>query len=120
MAPAHVGGVVDPQLLVYGTTNVRIVDGSVFPFQPSAHPMGLTYALAVRAARIFQSLPGGGGLTHTELPASNVSSNATAVFPSSPTVSMFTGAAAPTSPGQPSSGLLAVLGFIASLLVYLM
>ncbi|KAI1343485.1 hypothetical protein F5Y15DRAFT_234679 [Xylariaceae sp. FL0016] len=43
------GGVVDTNLLVYGTSNVRVVDGSVFPYQPSAHPMGLTYALAVRA-----------------------------------------------------------------------
>jgi len=42
MLPRNVGGVVDPQLLVYGTTNVRIVDGSVFPYQPSAHPLGLT------------------------------------------------------------------------------
>ena len=47
------GGVVDTNLLVYGTRNVRIVDGSVFPYQPSAHPMGLTYALAVKAAEIF-------------------------------------------------------------------
>lgn len=45
------GGVVDTNLLVYGTNNVRIVDGSVFPYQPSAHPMGLTYALAMRAGK---------------------------------------------------------------------
>jgi len=86
MLPRDVGGVVDTNLLVYGTTNVRVVDGSVFPYQPSAHPMGVTYALAVRAARIFQSLPGGEGLTHSEqLPASNISANPNAIanFPSS-------------------------------------
>ena len=86
MLPYEVDGAVDSNLLVYGTSNVRVVDGSVFPYQPSAHPMGITYALAVRAARIFQSLSGGGGLTSTEqLPASNASAdaNATAIFPSS-------------------------------------
>jgi len=95
MLPRSAGGVVDTNLLVYGTNNVRIVDGSIFPYQPSAHPMGLTYAVAVRAARLFQGLQDGGGLTYTELlPASNASANATAVFsPSAPrsTASMFTG-----------------------------
>ncbi|KAK5080014.1 hypothetical protein LTR70_009024 [Exophiala xenobiotica] len=82
MLPRDAGGVVDTDLLVYGTNNVRVVDGSVFPYQPSAHPMGVTYALAVRAARIFQGLNGGGGLTATEvLPSSNVSASATATFP---------------------------------------
>lgn len=61
MLAREAGGLVDPELLVYGTRNVRVVDGSVFPYQPSAHPMGVTYALAVRAARIFQELNGGGG-----------------------------------------------------------
>lgn len=82
MLAKEAGGVVDTNLLVYGTTNVRVVDGSVFPYQPSAHPMGVTYALAVRAARIFQSLQGGGGSTATEqLPGSNASASATASFP---------------------------------------
>ncbi|KAF7189824.1 Dehydrogenase citC, partial [Pseudocercospora fuligena] len=81
MLPREAGGVIDTNMLVYGTQNVRIVDGSIFPYQPSAHPMGLTYAVAVRAARIFQGLPNGGGLTFTEqLPASNSSANATASF----------------------------------------
>ena len=97
MLPREAGGVVDTNLLVYGTTNVRVVDGSVFPYQPSAHPMGLTYALAVRAARLFQQQRGGGGITFTEqLPASNASANATAMFPSSstsPTAAAYTGAA---------------------------
>jgi len=43
------GGVVDTELRVYGTTNVRVCDGSIFPYQPSAHPMGVTYAIAVMA-----------------------------------------------------------------------
>jgi len=85
MLPLEDGGVVDMQLKVYGTQNVRVVDGSIFPYQPSAHPMGLTYAVAVRAARILQQSRGGGGLTFTEqLPGSNSSANVTAMFPTQP------------------------------------
>ena len=74
------GGVVDTELRVYGTTNVRVVNGSVFPYQPSAHPMGVTYALAVRAAKIFQA---GRYTETTELSSSNTSASATASFPGS-------------------------------------
>ncbi|KAF3003249.1 hypothetical protein E8E14_001043 [Neopestalotiopsis sp. 37M] len=82
MLPREAGGAVDASLLVYGTTNVRVVDGSVFPYQPSAHPMGVTYALAVRAASIFQQLEGGGGLTETtRLPVQDASLDAVARFP---------------------------------------
>lgn len=103
MLPRDAGGVVDTNLLVYGTKNVRIVDGSIFPYQPSAHPMGLTYALAVMAARILEESRGAGGLTITEqIPPSNASANATAVFPtgtgsvmspiaSAPSASPYTG-----------------------------
>lgn len=81
MLPLSDGGVVDTELRVYGTQNVRIVDGSIFPYQPSAHPMGLTYAVAIRAARILQERQGAGGLTETEqLPDSNSSATATASF----------------------------------------
>lgn len=72
------GGVVDTNLLVYGTRNVRIVDGSVFPYQPSAHPMGLTYALAVKAAKILERRPGLRGLTETEMLYRNGSARETA------------------------------------------
>jgi choline dehydrogenase len=78
MLRREAGGVVDTQLRVYGTRNVRVVDGSVFPYQPSAHPMGVTYALAVRAAGIFQK---GRETETTGLLGGNVSANATARFP---------------------------------------
>ncbi|THW39951.1 alcohol oxidase [Aureobasidium pullulans] len=81
MLPRSAGGAIASDLLVYGTRNVRVVDGSIFPYQPSAHPMGLTYAVAVHAAKILQQARGT-KLTYTELPGvSNSSSNATAVFP---------------------------------------
>ena len=40
MLPREHNGVVDPELKVYGTNNVRVVDLSVAPLQFAAHPMG--------------------------------------------------------------------------------
>lgn len=99
MLPQSAGGAVDANMLVYGTQNVRVVDGSIFPYQPSAHPMGLTYAVAVHAAKILQGIKGSMG-TYTEDPQrSNSSSNATAVFPAvAPTVTYdVRGSAVPAS-----------------------
>ncbi|GLB41037.1 putative choline dehydrogenase [Lyophyllum shimeji] len=54
MAPREDGGVVDPDLKVYGTRNVYVVDASVIPIQPSAHLQGTVYAFAERAAEVFK------------------------------------------------------------------
>ncbi|EKM50925.1 uncharacterized protein PHACADRAFT_128563 [Phanerochaete carnosa HHB-10118-sp] len=40
MLPRELGGVVDPQLKVYGTKNIRVVDLSILPLQLSVHPQG--------------------------------------------------------------------------------
>ncbi|KAF9007049.1 GMC oxidoreductase, partial [Cyathus striatus] len=40
MLPREKGGVVDPQLKVYGTTNLRVVDISIVPIQVAAHTQG--------------------------------------------------------------------------------
>lgn len=53
MLPQADGGVVDQNLLVYGTNNVRVVDSFVIPAVPGQHPMGLAYAIAMRAASIL-------------------------------------------------------------------
>ena len=37
MLPLEQGGVVDTDLRVYGLTNVRVADSSVFPMQFAAH-----------------------------------------------------------------------------------
>ncbi|CAD6901253.1 unnamed protein product [Tilletia controversa] len=50
LAPRAMGGVVDPNFLVYGTTNVRVVDASTLPMQISAHLSSTLYGIAERAA----------------------------------------------------------------------
>ncbi|KAL8636576.1 MAG: hypothetical protein Q9226_009242, partial [Calogaya cf. arnoldii] len=48
------GGVVDQDLVVYGTRNLRIVDANVFPVIPQANPMSTVYAVAERAASLIK------------------------------------------------------------------
>ncbi|KAI6138460.1 hypothetical protein BKA82DRAFT_4236029 [Pisolithus tinctorius] len=43
-------GVVDNDLRVHGTTNLRIVDASIFPAVPATHPQALVYAVAEKCA----------------------------------------------------------------------
>ena len=46
MLPKDKGGVVDKNLRVYGTSNLRVIDASVVPFVVSSHFMSLVYGLA--------------------------------------------------------------------------
>ncbi|KAH9041270.1 GMC oxidoreductase [Lactarius pseudohatsudake] len=55
MLPLAQGGVVDPDLHVYGLANVRVADSSVFPIQFAAHLMAPTYGLAEQAANLIRS-----------------------------------------------------------------
>lgn len=50
MMSRELGGVLDPDLLVYGTTNVRVVDASAMPYQVNGHLTATLYALAEKAA----------------------------------------------------------------------
>jgi choline dehydrogenase-like flavoprotein len=55
MMPREIGGVVDERLGVYGTTNVRVVDASVLPFQVCGHLVSTLYAVAERAADFIKA-----------------------------------------------------------------
>ena len=56
MLPRRAGGVVDQNLVVYGTSNLRIVDASIFPVIPQANPMSTVYAVAEKAADLIKSV----------------------------------------------------------------
>ncbi|CAN8097433.1 unnamed protein product [Discula destructiva] len=55
MLPREKGGVVDPELRVYGVRGLRVVDASVIPLATSANTMATVYSLAERAAEIIKS-----------------------------------------------------------------
>lgn len=54
MLPKECGGVVNQELKVYGTANLRIVDASVFPLIPHANPMATVYGVAERASDLIK------------------------------------------------------------------
>lgn len=55
MLPRDQGGVVDEKLRMYGTSNLRIVDASIFPVIPRSNLMATTYTDAEHAADIIKS-----------------------------------------------------------------
>lgn len=55
MMSKDLGGVVDANLKVYGTENVRVIDASVFPMQISGHLTSTLYALSEKAADIIKA-----------------------------------------------------------------
>lgn len=54
MMSKELGGVVDSELRVYGTQNVRVVDASVIPTQVSGHLTSTIYAIAEKIADVIK------------------------------------------------------------------
>jgi choline dehydrogenase len=54
MLPKDKGGVVDSELKVYGTSNVRVVDASIFPTHVQGNIVSLVYALAEKGADMIK------------------------------------------------------------------
>ncbi|MCO5549808.1 hypothetical protein L7F22_003282 [Adiantum nelumboides] len=53
MMPREMGGVVDAQLRVYGTQNLRIADASILPVMPSGHIQSACYVIGHKAANMM-------------------------------------------------------------------
>ena len=56
MAPQNIGGVVSPQLKVYGIKNVRVADASVIPFTMATHPSQTIYAVGEKVRHFYWHL----------------------------------------------------------------
>ncbi|KII91114.1 hypothetical protein PLICRDRAFT_173018 [Plicaturopsis crispa FD-325 SS-3] len=54
MLPRDKGGVVDPKLKVYGTSNIRVVDLSIVPIHFASHSLATAYTIAEQAADIIK------------------------------------------------------------------
>jgi choline dehydrogenase-like flavoprotein len=54
MMPKDIGGVIDSRLKIYETTNLRVVDTSIFPIEPLGHIQSTVYAVAEKAADIIK------------------------------------------------------------------
>ncbi|KAL8907683.1 MAG: hypothetical protein Q9207_001251 [Kuettlingeria erythrocarpa] len=52
--PKEHGGVVDPQLRVYGIKGLSVVDASMMPIIPAAHTQSTVYAVAEKAADLIK------------------------------------------------------------------
>jgi choline dehydrogenase-like flavoprotein len=55
MLPRELGGVVSPELKVYGTSNLRVIDVSIMPTVPSAHLQNSVYAIAEKGADMIKN-----------------------------------------------------------------
>lgn len=56
MLPREKGGVVDTELVVYNTENLRVVDASVFPLIPRGNILSSVYAVAEKAADVIKGV----------------------------------------------------------------
>ncbi|CAE6537230.1 unnamed protein product [Rhizoctonia solani] len=55
LAPKELGGVVDTNLKVYGTSNVRVADASIIPLHIATHIQRTVYGVAEKAAKIIKN-----------------------------------------------------------------
>ncbi|TGO15329.1 hypothetical protein BTUL_0041g00130 [Botrytis tulipae] len=114
MMPREMGGVVDPDLRVYGTKNLRIADTGIIPMLPASHLQAPVYAIAEKAADTIKrdnyglSPQGCGKGSSFALPGpvlSNLSINSLKLSASNPVPSGTTPQAVKSSPLVPPSPL---------------
>ena len=69
MMKQELGGVVDSNLVVYGTQNLRVVDTSIFPLIPAAHLQAPMFAVAEKAADLIKGPNATSISTYVDAPA---------------------------------------------------
>ncbi|KAJ7263938.1 GMC oxidoreductase-domain-containing protein [Mycena rebaudengoi] len=87
MMPQNQGGVVSPQLLVYGVTGLSIGDISVIPLIPATHTCATVYAIAEKAADLIKARapPGGDPGTTSSTPPTSTPISTTSQPPTTTT-----------------------------------
>jgi choline dehydrogenase len=95
MLPEALGGVIDEELRVYGTLNLRIVDSSIVPISMSAHMTAPLYGISENAYNII--IPSGTTTTTSTTTSSTSTSSSTSKAKASSTTTS-------SSPSSSSSG----------------
>ncbi|KAF7335355.1 GMC oxidoreductase [Mycena sanguinolenta] len=101
MMPQNLGGVVSPDLLVYGVTGLSVGDISVIPLIPATHTCATVYAIAEKAADLIKARaasPGNPGSTSSTTSISSTTSSTTSTTSSTtsqPTTTKTTTTTAP-------------------------
>lgn len=54
MLPLNLGGVVNERLIVHGTSNLRVIDASIFPIEPRGNIQTTVYAVAEKGADLIK------------------------------------------------------------------
>lgn len=54
MISREMGGVLDQRMIVYGTSNLRVVDASAIPFPVNGHTASTVFAVAEKAADLIK------------------------------------------------------------------
>ncbi|RSH94240.1 hypothetical protein EHS25_004043 [Saitozyma podzolica] len=78
MMSQDLGGCVNSNNSVYGTTGLRVVDASLLPFQMSSHLMSVLYGLSERAADIIKAAHSGPTPTSSSSSSSATSTSSSA------------------------------------------
>jgi choline dehydrogenase-like flavoprotein len=55
MIPCGICGIIDSRLIVYGTSNLRVIDTSIMPIIPKGNIQSSVYAIAERAADLIKA-----------------------------------------------------------------
>ncbi|KAK8171384.1 hypothetical protein BKA80DRAFT_306129 [Phyllosticta citrichinensis] len=112
MLPLDLGGVVDARLKVYGTQNLRIVDGSVMPMIPAAHLQACIYGVAEKAAELIKADASSSSTGSSSTPSATPSTTSSVTPPSTataPPATATTPSSSTTSTSTPANPLASLM-----------